>query len=161
MYQFIIAYQSWVSVLTDWPGDKTGSFYSPCLCSHTLTMTFGKDRCGLIASQIIQTKNSTLYPKLLNLPVCKNKFNYFKKKKSVYISEILKRTENKFVPWNLMFFIFSKTFKQYIIIIIDSMCHHGTELHRRNGIRAQSFESGLQTTHVQGFLLMFAYQHLV
>lgn len=30
--------------------------------------------------------------------------------------------KNKFVPWNLMFFIFSNTFKQYIIIIINSMC---------------------------------------
>lgn len=80
-------------MLTDWPGDKTVSFYSPCLCSHTLTMTFGKDRCGLIASQITQTENSTLYPQLLNLPVYKNKFNYFKKEKCLYFKNAKKDVE--------------------------------------------------------------------
>lgn len=66
-------------MLTDWPRDKTVSFYSPCLCSHTLTMTFGKDRCGLIASQIIQTEKFILYTQFLNLPLYKNKFNFLKK----------------------------------------------------------------------------------
>lgn len=69
-------------------------------------MTFGKDRCGLISSQIIQTKNSILYPQLLNLPVYKNKFIYFKKEKCLYFRNPKKDVEQICaLEFNVLYFL--------------------------------------------------------